>query len=216
MTSALPHGVVAADAQSACEGRVASSDAHVELFAQGFAVRDGFLSPTRVAELLACMQERRGRGEFGAARIGAESRLRRLEEVRGDFTCWLAPPLFPAEQDLLADLEQLRLQLNAEGLLGLFDLEAHYANYPPGTHYARHVDQPLGRKDRILSFIVYLNAQWCPADGGELRLFMSDGACRDIAPVGGRLVYFLTADREHAVLCTQAARSSISGWFRRR
>ena len=162
------------------------------------------------------MQERRGRGEFSAARIGAQSRLQRLEDVRGDFTCWIAPPLFQAEQDLLADLEQLRLQLNAEGLLGLFDLELHYANYPPGTSYARHVDQPHGRTHRILSFILYLNAQWRPADGGELRLFMPDGACRDIAPIGGSLVYFLTADREHAVLRTQGARSSISGWFRTR
>jgi SM-20-related protein len=214
--NALPYDVVAADIQSDFAGRSASSASHIELFSQGFAVQDLFLSPNRVAELLVSMQERRGRGEFSAARIGAESRLRRLEEVRGDFTCWIAPPLLSAEQHLLADLEQLRLQLNAEGQLGLFDLELHYANYPPGASYARHVDQPLGREQRVLSFALYLNTEWLPADGGELRLFMPDGTYRDIAPIGGRLVYFLTAGREHAVLCTQRARSSITGWFRRR
>jgi SM-20-related protein len=207
---------VAADSQPHLDLRTASSELHVELFSQGFGLQDRFLSTTRVGELLECMRLRHERGGFSGARIGAGSRRQRREEIRGDFTSWITEPLFRAEQDLLGDLEQLRLQLNAAGLLGLFDLELHYAHYPPGAFYARHVDQPQGREHRRISFVLYLNPCWQPNDGGELRLFMSDGTHRDIAPIGGRLAYFFTAGREHAVLTTRSARTSISGWFRTR
>jgi SM-20-related protein len=97
----------------------------------------------------------------------------------------------------------------------LFDLEAHYAWYPPGAGYARHVDQLLGREERVVSFIMYLHAGPQPGAGGELRVFDHDGF-RDIAPVAGRLVCFLAAGREHAVLPTHTDRLSVSGWLRRR
>jgi SM-20-related protein len=38
----------------------------------------------------------------------------------------------------------------------------------------------------------------------------------DIEPLGGRLVCFLTAGREHEVLPAGRERLSISGWFRAR
>jgi SM-20-related protein len=168
---------------------------------------------------------RRERGEFGEARIGAGRLLQRREDVRGDRTCWLVPArpmstapatvLFPEEEALLADLERLRLGLNRHGYLGLFELELHHAWYPPGAGYARHVDQLGGREQRVVSLVVYLNEDW-PADaGGELRIF-DDLEFRDIAPVAGRLVCFLSAGREHEVLPSRRDRYSISGWFRRR
>jgi Rps23 Pro-64 3,4-dihydroxylase Tpa1-like proline 4-hydroxylase len=259
-----------------------------ELFANGVAVRDGFLPPGRVRGLIRCAKLRRARGDFGEARIGVDRLLQRREGLRGDRTCWIAPlpqtPLFPAESALLADLERLRLDLNRLGLLGLFDLELHHAWYPPGSGYARHVDQLRDREQRVVSVVLYLNDDWRPEDGGELRIFdtatnlamtvaaatdatgadgtatdaaaaddsttvaaatdgaatdgtATDGAAangtaangtaandaaangaaaRDIAPIGGRLVCFLTAGREHAVLRCRRDRASISGWFRRR
>jgi SM-20-related protein len=115
----------------------------------------------------------------------------------------------------LREFEQLRLELNRRAYLGLFDLELHYAWYPPGAGYQRHVDQPHGRAQRRVSVLLYLNEAWTPAAGGELRMFDAAGH-RDIEPVAGRLVCFLTANREHAVLPTQRDRLSISGWFRAR
>jgi SM-20-related protein len=110
----------------------------------------------------------------------------------------------------------LRLELNAHALLGLFELELHYAWYPPGAGYERHVDQPQGRVQRLVSLVLYLNEGWAPEAGGELRIFDAAGGHRDIAPVAGRLVCFLTPGREHAVLPTQRDRLSVSGWFRAR
>jgi SM-20-related protein len=184
----------------------------------GISVRDRFLAPAQVRALVECAQLRRERGDFVAARIGSERdrSLQRREEIRGDSTCWIIPPLLPAEDTLLEDLERLRLELNAQAMLGLFELELHYAWYPPGAGYARHVDQPRGSSQRRVSLVLYLNEDWSPAAGGELRIFDAAGRHRDIEPIAGRLVCFLTPGREHAVLATQQARLSISGWFRAR
>ena len=185
------------------------------LFADGVAVHDGFVSCLRVRELRDCAQERRQRGDFHEARIGAAERRQRRAEIRGDQICWIDAPLLPPETALLDDLERLRLTLNRTAYLGLLDVELHYAWYSPGAGYARHVDQLQGQNHRQVSFVLYLNEGWTPACGGELRLF--EGAeSLDIEPMAGRLVYFLTAGREHAVVPTHRDRLSITGWFRRR
>jgi SM-20-related protein len=182
----------------------------------GIAVRDGFLTPAHTRALIDCAQQRRARGDFEAARIGGERSLQRRADIRGDSTCWILPPLLAPEQTLLEELERLRLELNREALLGLFELELHYAWYPSGARYARHVDQPRERGQRQVSLVLYLNEDWTSAAGGELRLFGAAGGHRDIEPVAGRLVCFLTPEREHEVLLTARERLSISGWFRAR
>jgi SM-20-related protein len=101
-------------------------------------------------------------------------------------------------------------------LLGLFDLELHYAWYPPGMAYQRHVDQPFGTSTRQVSLVLYLNEAWGDEVGGELRFYEKDGTRRDIAPLGGRLVCFRTPGREHGVLPASRDRYSLSGWFRLR
>jgi SM-20-related protein len=186
-----------------------------DLLRCGVAVHDRFISEHRVGELIRCAERRRDRGEFAAARVGADHRLQRRDDIRGDRICWFAAPQFDAERLLLNDLEQLRLDLNSGGYLGLFDLELHYAWYAPGTAYARHVDRPQGRDQRKVSLVLYLNRAWTPDSGGELRIFDRDGS-RDIEPIAGRLVCFLTEGREHAVLTTGRDRLSITGWFRQR
>jgi SM-20-related protein len=196
-----------------------NDDAHVrmqisrELGATGFAVRDHYLQPVQVGALCDCVRERQARGEFTAARVGAAATLQRDPAVRGDWTCWLNEPLLSAEQSLLLELEQLRLQLNRDLYLGLFELESHYAWYPPGTGYVRHVDQPQGRSDRRVSLILYLNENWNEHAGGELQIFDMNGAERRIAPFAGRLVCFLSEGREHAVLPAHRDRFSVAGWF---
>ena len=70
-----------------------------------------------------------------------------------------------------------------------------------------------------MSCVAYLNADWQPSHGGELRLFVEeDGQERgvDIAPLAGTLVCFLSGMMYHEVLETQAPRYSVTGWFRRR
>ena len=187
-----------------------------DLGGTGISVQDGYLSPVRVGALLECLRERRSRGDFSAARIGRDKTLQRIPEVRGDRTCWMCEPLFAAERELLLDLEQLRQQLNRDLYLGLFELELHYAWYPPGASYARHSDQSLGSTARRISLILYLNENWEAAAGGELELYEEHGAGRRFEPIAGRLVCFLSPSREHAVLAAHRDRFSVSGWFRAR
>jgi SM-20-related protein len=186
------------------------------MLADGIAVCDGFVSALEVRALAQCAKTRQARGEFTAARIGSGSTLERREEVRGDFICWLTPPLLEPEVRLLEVLETLRLELNRRATLGLFDLELHYAWYPPGTGYARHIDRPRNRDARIVSVVLYLNEEWGALDGGALRCFDGGAPPRDIDPVGGRLVTFLSEAREHAVLPAKRPRLAATGWFRTR
>ncbi len=185
------------------------------LGAAGVCVRDQFVPALHIQGLADCAHARQTRGEFAAARIGKQN-PHRSAAIRGDFTCWLGEPLYPAERMLLEALERLRLELNRETYLGLFDVELHYACYPPGAAYARHVDQPRGAAQRRVSLVLYLNTGWGPAEGGALRLYNAEGGFEDIEPIAGRLVCFLTQGQEHAVLPAQRDRWSISGWFRAR
>lgn len=177
-------------------------------------VQDRFVSCAEAGALRESASLRESRGDFVAARIGSSGAQRRRETIRGDFTCWLREPLLPAERTLLDRLEELRLQLNRDAFLGLFELELHYAKYPPGAGYARHVDRPQGTAQRKVSLVLYLNSEWQAADGGALRIHRADDICMDLEPLEGRLVCFLTANREHEVLPARRDRLSVSGWFR--
>ncbi len=196
-------------------------NAGADLSSSGISIRDQFIPDAEVHALRECARTRDLRGEFAPARIGGQGVQQRREGIRGDFTCWLREPLLPMEQVLLRKMEELRLQLNREAFLGLFELELHYAKYPPGSAYARHVDQPLGNSQRRVSLVLYLNSDWQRTDGGILRIHgakdwgAKDGFI-DIEPLGGRLVCFLTSGREHEVLAARCERLSISGWFRAR
>ncbi len=129
-----------------------------------------------------------------------------MKQIRGDSICWLTEPTFRRSRKLVGTLEELRLRLNRDALLGLFDLELHYACYPPGAGYARHVDQPQGRGQRRVSLVLYLNR----ALGGvpmaaNFEIFADDEGRRDIEPVAGRLVAFSDRAAGNTPCCPRGA-----------
>ena len=112
----------------------------------------------------------------------------------------------------------MREALNRRLLLGMIELEAHYALYPPGAAYARHRDRFRDDDARVLSTVLYLNADWREEDGGALRLYLGGDAKNphlDIYPNAGTLVLFLSAEFDHEVLPATRERLSVAGWFRR-
>jgi SM-20-related protein len=182
-----------------------------------FAIVHDFLPPPVVASLAAEARRRDASGDFRAARIGRGKDRVERSDIRGDRTLWLdeqAPA--PAEIALWHTLETLRVALNESAYLGLVAFEGHYALYPPGAFYRRHRDRFRDDDARVLSCVIYLNEAWTAADGGVLRLHVSDGDARDILPVGGTLVCFLADRYEHEVLPARRERLAITGWFRRR
>ena len=184
------------------------------LGARGYVVSAGFLSATELGDVAARFAVREAAGEFRAAATGAGANRAVRPSIRGDHIHWLAEPDDPIEGPLLLRLENLRLALNEELALGLVDVECHYAIYPAGARYARHLDRSPAGAERVVSLVIYLNEEWNDADGGELRLYCEPVV--DIVPRGGTLVLFRSERFEHEVRPTLAARRSLTGWFRRR
>lgn len=136
-------------------------------------------------------------------------------DIRGDATLWLDDPQAgEAAQAFLAQLEDLRAQLNRELFLGMVEVEAHYACYPPGSFYRRHRDRFRDSDARLVSLVSYLNSDWQPQDGGALRLHLADGEL-DVLPQAGTSVCF-RSELEHEVLPATRQRLSIAAWMRQR
>jgi SM-20-related protein len=187
---------------------------------EGCAVEADFLPQANVAMLADEARERYAAGEFHAAGVGRGAAQVQRNDVRGDRILWLDRSLASsAQQPLWQALDALRLALNENLLLGLFSFEGHYALYPPSAYYRRHRDRfrdAAGSSDiRVISCAIYLNENWAPTDGGALRIY--DGQrVRDVLPVAGTLVCFLSDRFEHEVLPATRERLSLTGWFRRR
>lgn len=185
--------------------------------ARGYAVVRDFLPTLDVDVLRAAALAHDRADAMTAAAIGRGEARAVRGSVRGDRIRWIdAAAATPAEQRLLDALDALRLAANRAMQLGLFELEAHYAIYPSGVGYARHVDRFQDDDARVLSLVLYLNAGWRADEGGALRLSMDDGRSVDIAPDGGTMVTFLAERFPHEVQAATRERISIAGWFRRR
>jgi len=183
---------------------------------RGLAVVPAFLDAPLVAALRARARGRDARGELAVAGTGRGASLGHRADVRGDRIAWIdVASADAAESSLLASLDRVRIAVNRELALGAFELEAHYAIYPPGAGYVRHRDRFRGDDARVLSVVAYLNEDWREADGGALRVHLPGGA-RDVLPEGGTLVAFLSESIEHEVLPARRERLAVAGWFRRR
>jgi len=186
---------------------------------KGYVVVDHFLTDDQVEmladETLMLWQS----GEFRHARIGHGENKSRHPEIRNDRIHWLDPLALSDHQQCYFDnLEALRLAINRELFLGLFEFEGHLALYPPGSFYGKHLDCFQDASHRVVTAILYLNDQWQECDGGKLRFYMDEGGDEanflDVEPLAGRLVLFLSRRFFHEVLPAQKDRLSLTGWFR--
>lgn len=155
------------------------------------------------------------------AGIGRQADFQHNPFVRRDRICWLRGES-AASAEFLAWAESLREALNRRLFLGLFDYECHYATYPVGAFYKKHLDAFKGQSNRRLSTVLYLNPSWSASDGGELVLYPPSDLeplpvtepLRVIVPEYGTLVIFLSEEFPHEVLPAHRPRHSIAGWFR--
>lgn len=158
-------------------------------------------------------------GDFHRAGVGKTGERQVINEVRGDHVHWLdAGHAAPLQREWLGWLDGLSAGLNRSLYLGLQEFEGHAAVYPPGSFYKKHLDRFRGSSERSVTAILYLNPDWQPADGGQLRLYLDDDGrdYRDIEPRAGTLVVFLAARFYHEVLMAHSERIAITGWFKRR
>lgn len=150
------------------------------------------------------------------AAIGRGADLAVVPEIRGDYTCWLDDcPASPPRTGYLELMGELRDRLNRTLFLGLDTFETHFALYPPGAGYSKHLDRFQNSPLRTVSVVAYLNTDWQPGDGGELRLHLKEGIV-DVEPRAGTIAVFMSARILHEVLPARRDRCSLVGWFRRR
>jgi SM-20-related protein len=193
------------------------ADALVE---QGYCVIDNALPKTVVNPLLMHFNQLQI-DEFKAAGIGRQTDFQVQEAIRSDKIHWIQSSA-EVTADFLQWMDSLRVGLNRRLFMGLFDYESHFAHYPVGAFYKKHVDafrgnRKQGQSNRVLSTVLYLNDAWQLGDGGELLLYAEDDdnkVLETILPECGRLVIFLSEKFPHEVLPAKRERNSIAGWFR--
>ena len=196
---------------SACTTLSATSSLRHQGWWAGDNMVCGDLTATLRDELMELIEQERLR----RAGVGRENDFQIDSAVRRDAIFWLSRQR-QVQRRFLDRMEELRLDLNKELFLGLFEFEGHFSHYPPGAFYKRHYDSFRGAANRIVSVVIYLNDNWQAGDGGELVLYGpdSDAEIIRIEPRAGSMALFLSEEIPHEVLPTQKDRASISGWFR--
>jgi SM-20-related protein len=195
----------------------------------GWAVVQDFLPAAEVDELAAECQRLWEEGELRHAGVGTGAERTVRPEIRSDRVLWLTEEVTTEPvRRYLGRIEALRRELNRHLYLGLFDFEAHFTVYPPGAFYRKHLDRFRTVPQRTVSAILYLNRDWTPQDGGQLRIYLDPettgdaegagegGATVDVVPRAGTLAIFLSERFWHEVLPAERERMSVTGWLKTR
>jgi SM-20-related protein len=180
---------------------------------QGYCIVPNFFDVALTDALYRELKQRIDTQQFKEARIGKAGLLNRITDIRGDTLHWINGETM-VQRQFMAIMEEYQQRLNRSLFLGLNELEAHFAHYPPGTGYQKHLDSFQNNNLRRITIVVYLNPEWDEADGGQLRIFDGDKIPQEVNPIGGTLVTFVSEKIPHQVAITQKGRFSIAGWFR--
>jgi SM-20-related protein len=183
---------------------------------QGWSRQAHFIAPALTLELAEECRKRAEAGLLVLAGVGRSALAVVSEGLRGDHIQWLDAGQSDACDQYLAVMNELRQALNQAFYLGLEDFESHFALYPPGAYYKKHLDRFRDDDRRAVSVVFYLNEDWQVEQGGALRLHLADGSLHDVLPQAGSLLVFLSADMPHEVLPATRERLSLTGWLRRR
>lgn len=151
--------------------------------------------------------------QWKQAGVGRKEAHQLNTNIRSDKISWITQNN-QTEINFLDIMELLRSGINKRLYLGLFDYESHFAIYPKGSFYQKHVDALKGKSNRILSTVVYLNDNWNKDNGGELLIYKDSEIIQSVIPYLGTVVIFLSEGNPHEVLKATRERQSIAGWFR--
>ncbi|WP_437879527.1 2OG-Fe(II) oxygenase [Pseudomonas sp. LRF_L74] len=187
-----------------------------DLATRGWSWQERCLPEALTLQLADECRKRARLGALAPASVGRGGGQAVRENVRSDRIQWLENGEHPACDRYLAVMDALREALNRALFIGLADYECHFAFYPPGAFYSRHLDRFRDDDRRTVSAVFYLNQDWAPEEGGALRLYPDGGEPFDVPPQAGSLALFMSAEMPHEVLPASRDRLSLTGWFRRR
>ncbi|GAQ88896.1 N-acetylglucosaminyltransferase family protein [Klebsormidium nitens] len=193
-------------------------DAVDTLARSGYALVQGAVTKELVTAARSCA-DCALEGEMTAAKMGGGAETQWIDQhFRGDRRMWLKPaqvlqPGWESFQALTQMLLRLKQPLQEAGYDVSGPVSFQLACYPGGgAGYVRHRDRSPSSPHRTVTVLYYLNPEWTPNDGGQLRLFLKDGASIDLPPMGGNVVLF-ESGMEHEVLPAHAKRFAVTAWF---
>ena len=186
-----------------------------------YCIVEDFFELEEVRQLRNSLLTKYEEDNFKKAAIGNKLNETIVKTIRGDFIHWLNEKEANEEEKLFfRKINSLVEYLNKTCFLGILQKEFHYALYPEGTFYKRHLDTFQNDDRRKLSLVCYLNDEdWKPENGGELVIYKNiNGAevAKSIYPLPGRVVIFESQVLEHEVKPVKTMRLSITGWLKTR
>ncbi|MEP6261205.1 MAG: 2OG-Fe(II) oxygenase [Gillisia sp.] len=191
------------------------------LLEEQYYIAEDFFDIEEVRKMRTILLEKYEEDNFKKAAIGNKLNETIEKTVRGDFILWLnEKDGGVAEKIFFSKINSLVEYLNRTCFLGILQKEFHYAVYPIGTFYKRHLDTFQNDDRRRLSLVCYLNDEnWKPENGGELVIYKNENGIevpKSIYPLPGRVVIFESQILEHEVKPVKTTRLSITGWLKTR
>ncbi|MDX1277325.1 2OG-Fe(II) oxygenase [Oceanihabitans sediminis] len=192
-----------------------------DILEQKYSIIEDFFTDEEVVILRDSLIEKQAEDAFKKAAIGNRINEVIVKSIRGDVILWIDEKnTNDAEKIFFNKVNNLVDYLNKTCFLGILYKEFHYALYPEGTFYKRHIDTFQNDDRRKLSIVCYLNEDgWLPENGGELVLYLDENGKETekvIYPFPGRMVIFESQIIEHEVKPVKTERLSITGWLKTR
>lgn len=192
-----------------------------DLLAQQYSVVDDFFTTEQIVALRTTLVHKHEEDAFKKAAIGNRVNENIIKSIRGDFILWLnEAEANAAETSFFDKVNDFIQYMNRTCFMGILHKEFHYALYPEGTFYKRHLDTFQNDDRRKLSIVCYLNEEdWQPEYGGELVIYTEENGTeveKVFYPFPGRVVIFESQILEHEVKPVKQPRLSITGWLKTR
>lgn len=188
-----------------------------QLEESGFYTRDAFLDTETVLNWKQYAEKLDQQNDFRDSSIGKKGHEVKNATIRSDKILWVHE--FTDETEVIGQwLSDFSGELKNYFRLPINDIEAHFAIYPAGSHYEKHIDNGKDVNNRLFTFIFYLNPNWQPGDGGELVIYDpvdSEKEIRRVEPRGGTFVLFRSDLFHHEVVSARVPRYTFTGWLRR-
>ena len=193
-----------------------------DLSNQKYSISDFFFSTEETKQLREAIIRKENKKDFHQAAVGSSVNEQIVKSIRGDKIRWIDEEnKTETEEIFFSKINDFIEYLNLTCYMGIEESEFHYAIYPEGTFYQKHVDAFKNDDRRTLSIVLYLNdEEWKDEFGGQLTLYLEDENKSekelDILPLAGRLAVFDSKSIPHEVKTVNRPRFSITGWFKTR
>ncbi|QIW10616.1 2OG-Fe(II) oxygenase [Francisella sp. LA112445] len=179
----------------------------------GYCIIDNWLDISETIFLRSELDMLNEADSFRKSAIGNRLNENLERSIRSDFIYWLDETKYA--QIFFSKINNFIEYINKTCFAGIVTKEFHYAIYPQGSFYKKHIDTFQNDDRRTISIVYYLNEIWQPSFGGQLKLYLNDKNL-EIFPTNGKIVLFDSKTIEHEVLpvLTENKRLSITGWLK--